>query len=103
MEGYYRLGSAFVAFDRRTRLTDPLLVQIGTPMLTGIVRQANVPCVAVLSCPSGSMVICVADTRSPGSTVETSYERGRPRPLRRDYCQPDDRWVETISSHRVST
>jgi DNA-binding IclR family transcriptional regulator len=27
--------------------------------------------------------MCVADTRSPGSTVHTSYERGRPRPLTR--------------------
>jgi DNA-binding IclR family transcriptional regulator len=82
MEGYYRLGSAFVEFDRRTRLTDPL-VRIGTPMLTDIVHQTNVPCVAVLARLYGSTVMCVADTRSPGSTVQTSYERGRPRPLTR--------------------
>ncbi len=82
MEGYYRLGAAFVEFDRRTRLTDPL-VQFGVPMLTDIVHHANVSCVAVLARLYGNTVMCVADTRSPGSIVHTSYERGRPRPLTR--------------------
>jgi DNA-binding IclR family transcriptional regulator len=82
MEGYYRLGSTFVEFDRRTRLTDPL-VQVGAPMLPDIVQHANVPCVAVLARLYGNTVMCVADTRSAGSAVQTSYERGRPRPLMR--------------------
>jgi DNA-binding IclR family transcriptional regulator len=82
MEGYYRLGSAFIEFDRRTRLTDPL-VQVGMPMLTDIVHHVDVPCVAVLARLYGNTVMCVADTRSPGSAVQTSYERGRPRPLTR--------------------
>ena len=82
MEGYYRLGSAFIEFDRRTRLTDPL-VQVGVPMLTDIVQHANVPCVAVLARLYGNTVMCVADTRSAGTAVQTSYERGRPRPLTR--------------------
>jgi DNA-binding IclR family transcriptional regulator len=82
MEGYYRLGPAFIEFDRRTRLTDPLL-QAGVPILSDIAHHANVPCIAVLARLYGDTVMCVADTRSVGSTVQTSYERGRPRPLLR--------------------
>ena len=79
-EGCYRLGAAFVEFDRRARLTDPL-IQLGVPVLSEIVRQAGIPCVAVLARLYGDTVMCVADTRSRDSTVQTSYERGRPRPL----------------------
>jgi DNA-binding IclR family transcriptional regulator len=82
MEGYYRLGSAFIEFDRRTRLTDPLVL-VGEPMLTDIAHHANIPCVAVLARLYGNTVMCIADTRSAGSAVQTSYERGRPRPLMR--------------------
>ena len=80
LDGYYHLGPAFIEFDRRTRLTDPL-VRAGMPMLTDIAHHANVPCVAVLARLYGNTVMCIADTRSAGSTVQTSYERGRPRPL----------------------
>ena len=79
-EGCYRLGAAFVEFDRRARVTDPL-IQVGVPVLSEIVRQAPIPCVAVLARLYGDTVMCVADTRSKGSAVQTSYERGRPRPL----------------------
>jgi DNA-binding IclR family transcriptional regulator len=82
MEGHYRLGSAFIEFDRRTRLTDPLVL-VGEPMLTDIAYHANIPCVAVLARLYGNTVMCIADTRSAGSAVQTSYERGRPRPLMR--------------------
>jgi len=82
MEGYYRLGSAFIEFDRRTRLTDPLVL-VGERMLTDIAHHANIPCVAVLARLYGDTVMCIADTRSAGSAVQTSYERGRPRPLTR--------------------
>ena len=82
MEGHYRLGSAFIEFDRRTRLTDPL-VSVGESMLTDIAYHANIPCVAVLARLYGNTVMCIADTRSAGSAVQTSYERGRPRPLMR--------------------
>lgn len=81
-EGHYRLGSAFIEFDRRTRLTDPL-VQVGEPMLTDIVHHATIPCVAVLARLYGNTVMCIADSRSAGTAVQTSYERGRPRPLTR--------------------
>ena len=79
-EGSYRLGAAFVEFDRRTRLTDPL-IRLGVPVLSQVVREAGIPCVAVLARLYGDTVMCVADIRSKDSTVETSYERGRPRPL----------------------
>ncbi len=79
-EGVYRLGAAFVEFDRRARLTDPL-IQLGVTVLSEVVREADIPCVAVLARLYGDTVMCVADIRSADSTVETSYERGRPRPL----------------------
>ena len=79
-EGCYRLGAAFAEFDRRTRLTDPL-IRLGVPVLSEVVREAGIPCVAVLARLYGDTVMCVADIRSKDSTVETSYERGRPRPL----------------------
>jgi DNA-binding IclR family transcriptional regulator len=75
-----RILPARLRFHRR--LTDPL-VQVGMPMLTDIVHHVDVPCVAVLARLYGNTVMCVADTRSPGSAVQTSYERGRPRPLTR--------------------
>ena len=72
IDGYYRLGAAFVEFDRRTRMTDPF-VQLGMPMLPDLVQQAGVPCVAVLARLYGDTVMCVADARSQGARVQTSY------------------------------
>lgn len=79
-EGYYRLGSAFVEFDRKVRLTDPLF-RAGTTFLREVSLQARVPCIAVLARMHGDTVMCVADAASPDSAVRTSYERGLPRPL----------------------
>jgi DNA-binding IclR family transcriptional regulator len=81
-EGEYRLGAAFIEFDRLIRLTDPL-VKAGMATLNDIARQTEVPCVAVLCRLYGDTVMCVADTRNAGSDVQTSFERGRPRPLTR--------------------
>ena len=81
-DGNYRLGSAFVELDRMARLTDPL-VRAGVPMLPEIAQQAGIPCVVVLARLHGETVMCVADLHSTGSKVQTSYERGRPRPLTR--------------------
>jgi DNA-binding IclR family transcriptional regulator len=53
------------------------------PMLPDLVQQAGVPCVAVLARLYGDTVMCVADARSQGTWVQTSYERGCPRPLTR--------------------
>jgi DNA-binding IclR family transcriptional regulator len=81
-EGHYRLGAAFIEFDRLIRLTDPL-VREGTALLRELAVQARIPCAAVLGRLYGATVMCVADERSPGATIQTSYERGRPRPLTR--------------------
>lgn len=81
-EGHYRLGASFIEFDRLVRLTDPL-VHKGTPFLSDIVEQAQIPCVAVLARLYDNRVMCVADRASKGSTILTSYERGLPRPLTR--------------------
>lgn len=79
-EAHYRLGAAFVEFDRRIRLTDPL-VKVGGPLLRDLVAEVRVPCVAVLARLYGDRVICAADERYDGSDLPTSYERGRPMPL----------------------
>lgn len=80
--GHYRLGAAFIEFDRLIRVTDPL-ARAGTALLRDVTAQARIPCVAVLSRIYGDRVMCVADERSADATFETSYERGRPRPLTR--------------------
>lgn len=81
-EGRYRLGPAFIEFERRTRLTDPLM-RVAALMLPELVKQAGVPCIAVMARLYGATVMCVADAKSPQGVVETSYERGRPMPLAR--------------------
>ncbi len=81
-EGHYRLGSAFVAFDRLIRLTDPIM-RVGQELLRDLALQARVPCVAVLARLYGDRVMCIADVVPPDAGVRTSYERGRPRPLTR--------------------
>jgi DNA-binding IclR family transcriptional regulator len=78
----YRLGPAFVEFDRQVRLTDPLIV-IGTPFLDDLVGSTPIPCIAMLARLYGDRVVCVASSRTPGSDIETSYQRGRPMPLLR--------------------
>ncbi|RAI40104.1 IclR family transcriptional regulator [Rhodoplanes roseus] len=79
-EAHYRLGAAFVEFDRRVRLTDPL-TRLGEPRLRDVAAQAGVPCVALLARLYGDTVMCVADTRAGVLPVTPSYERGRPMPL----------------------
>lgn len=82
IEAHYRLGAAFIEFDRRLRISDPLIRE-GDPMLTDVLAAVNVPCVAVLARLYRDQVICVADHRTHDVAVETSYERGRPMPLLR--------------------
>jgi DNA-binding IclR family transcriptional regulator len=81
-EAHYRLGSAFVEFDRMIRLTDPL-VKYGIPLLRDLVAEVRFPCVAVLARLYGERVICAVDERYEGADLLTSYERGRPMPLTR--------------------
>lgn len=82
IEGHYRLGSAFVEFDRLIRVTDPL-VRAGGPLLRDLIRQAPLPSVAVLARLYKDRVICAVDERTEGVAIPTSYERGRPMPLLR--------------------
>jgi len=81
-EAHYRLGPAFVEFDRLVRLTDPL-VRAGHSLLQDLVAQAGVPCVALLARLYGDTVLCVADAAIGSLPARPSYERGRPMPLTR--------------------
>lgn len=81
-EARYRLGSAFIEFDRLIRLTDPL-VQAGRAVLSDAVAQAAIPSVGLLSRLSNGMVMCIADRTSGNADFQSSYERGRPMPLTR--------------------
>jgi DNA-binding IclR family transcriptional regulator len=76
----YRLGPAFIEFDRLTRLTDPLLRE-GAHVLAETVAQARIPCVGLLSRLYDDQVMCIADTSSGDAAFRPSYERGRPMPL----------------------
>lgn len=79
-EAHYRLGAAFMEFDRLIRKTDPFL-EVGTSMLHEIVAQARVPCLAILARLYNDTVMCVADSPSAIAPPLSSYERGRPMPL----------------------
>lgn len=81
-EAHYRLGPAFVEFDRLVRLTDPL-VKAGHSHLHDLVTQAGVPCLALLARLYGDTVLCVADAAIGNLPARPSYERGRPMPLAR--------------------
>jgi DNA-binding IclR family transcriptional regulator len=76
----YRLGPAFIEFDRLTRLTDPLL-RAGARVLDQLVAQAGLPCVGLLSRLYADEVMCIADRASGDAAFHPSYERGRPMPL----------------------
>jgi DNA-binding IclR family transcriptional regulator len=80
VDASYRLGPAFIEFDRLTRLTDPLL-RAAMPVLEDVVAQARRPCVGLLSRLYDDQVMCIADRASPDAHFRPSYERGRPMPL----------------------
>lgn len=82
IEAHYRLGAAIIEFDRRMRISDPLIRE-GEPVLRDVVHASPIPCVAVLARLYGDDVICVADYRASNAQIDTSYERGRPMPLMR--------------------
>jgi DNA-binding IclR family transcriptional regulator len=81
-ESRYRLGAAFVEFDRLTRLTDPLVRQ-GTHVLQDCVARAGIPCVGLLSRLYNATVMCIADAATGPLDFRSSYERGLPMPLTR--------------------
>jgi DNA-binding IclR family transcriptional regulator len=79
-DGAYRLGPAFIEYDRLLRITDPL-VAAGSGALRDVVRQTGTPCVALLSRLYNGQVMCVADEAARDTPFRPSYERGRPMPL----------------------
>lgn len=79
-EAHYRLGPAIIEFDRRLRITDPLIRE-GVPILADLVAAIKMPCIALLAQIYGDQVICVADIAASNSGIVSSYERGRPMPL----------------------
>ena len=79
-DGAYRLGPAFIEYDRLLRMTDPL-VHAGAGALRDVVMQAHTPCVALLSRLYNDQVMCVADEAARETPFRSSYERGKPMPL----------------------
>jgi DNA-binding IclR family transcriptional regulator len=77
---FYRLGPAFLEFERTIRMTDPL-VRAGAVFLDKVIEQSPVPCVVVLARLSGGKVMCVADAQTPEFECGTSYQRGRAMPI----------------------
>ncbi len=82
VDARFRLGPAFVEYERRIRLTDPL-IRSGSVFLQPMVDHIGAPCTALLARLYGDTVMCVADARSPAMTIKTSYERGLPMPMTR--------------------
>lgn len=76
----YRLGAAFIVYDRLIRLTDPL-VHAGYGILQEAVRQAHIPCVGLLARLYHETVMCIADEATSGTDFRSSYQRGRLMPL----------------------
>ena len=79
-EAHYRLGTAFLEFDRLIRLTDPLTIE-GAAILSSLAQRADVACVGLVASLYGDTVMCVADAAAGVPTFRSSYERGRPMPL----------------------
>lgn len=79
---HYRLGPAFLEYERTIRMTDPL-IQAGVAFLDRFVAESPIPCTALLARRYGNQVMCVASARSPGFKHRISYERGRPMPIDR--------------------
>ncbi|MGE3247195.1 MAG: IclR family transcriptional regulator [Beijerinckiaceae bacterium] len=81
-EAHYRLGPAFIEFERLLRLNDPL-VRLGRDVIADLLRQAAVPSVALMARLYNGEVMCVADEAAPTAGFRSSYERGRPMPMTR--------------------
>lgn len=109
MEANFRLGSAFVEYDRLVRITDPL-VKEGEAFLPDLIKEAPVPSVALLARLYGDRVICAADAERAEVSIKTSYERGRPMPLTRGATSkailsqlPSRRLGKLLDKSRIAT
>lgn len=77
----YRIGSAFPSLDLVARKADPM-VRASLPLMPELVRQAGIPCVALLARLSNDIVLCVGHESAPQVDFEWSlFERGRPIPM----------------------
>ncbi|MCC2096024.1 MAG: helix-turn-helix domain-containing protein [Hyphomicrobiales bacterium] len=81
-EAGYRLGPAFIEFERLLRLNDPL-VRFGHAVIEDVLRQAGMQCIVLMARLYNGEVMCVADEAAPGTAFRSSYERGRPMPMTR--------------------
>ena len=81
-EAHYRLGAAFLEFDRIIHLTDPLL-KLGQSALRQLVEQAQVPCHGLLARLHHDQVMCIAEEKGGDVSFHSSYERGLPMRLTR--------------------
>lgn len=80
VDSQYRLGPAFVEFERRVRRTDPLL-RAGEIFLGPLVKWMGFRCSALLARLYGNKVMCVSDAHSADMLFRSSFERGLPMPL----------------------
>ena len=77
---YFRLGPAFIKFNRTINLSDPL-VRAGQPFLEKLANENPIVSVNVLARLYGNKVMCVADYKSPFFKNNTSYQKGKLMPL----------------------
>ena len=77
---YFRLGPAFIKFNRTINLSDPL-VRAGQPFLEKLANENPISSVNVLARLYGNKVMCVADYKSPFFKNNTSYQKGKLMPL----------------------
>jgi len=78
--GGYRLGPAFIEFDRIIRATDPLS-QVAGPILSALAASMEPGTVLLLSQMYRRKVMCVQQELVGTQEGAVSYERGRPMPL----------------------
>ncbi|MDC1067118.1 hypothetical protein OAQ56_03825, partial [Alphaproteobacteria bacterium] len=77
---YFRLGPAFIKFNRTINLSDPL-VRAGQPFLEKLANENPIVSVNVLARLYSKKVMCVADFKSPSFKNNTSYQKGKLMPL----------------------
>lgn len=77
---YFRLGPAFIKFNRTINLSDPL-VRAGQPFLEKLANENPIVSVNVLARLYSKKVMCVADFKSQSFKNNTSYQKGKLMPL----------------------
>lgn len=79
---HFRLGPAFIEYNRTINETDPL-IRSGVEHLHQLASILPLPGATVLARLYGTRVMCVADARSQSFTRSTSFQRGQPMPITR--------------------